>query len=330
MSNIKDVAKMANVSVATVSRVINNCGNVSDESRESVIRAVRELSYRPNLLGRNLRRTETNMILVLLPTIANPFFTKIVKGIEDIAKKNGYHIMLCNTESDINREKIYIDLLKNRLADGVIFIAPELSREELSQLGSVYPVVQCTEYKEGAKVSHVSIDDHAAAYTATKHLISLGHTKIGLISCNNNFVSTKKREEGYRKALSEHEIPFSEKLISYGGYGFKSGLRGAMQLLSQQNRPTAIFAISDMMAIGAMKAIKNAGCRVGKDIAVVGFDNVSFSSMIDPMLTTIAQPMNDLGGVAMEILLRQIKGENREPENVVLEHELIIRESTVK
>lgn len=330
MATIQDVAKKAGVSVATVSRVLNDSPAVSHEAKEKVMNAIKELNYHPNLLGRNLRRMETKMILALLPNVSNPFYARIVKGIEDVGHKNGYNVMLCNTDSDIKRERIYLELLKNKLSDGVIFMAPEMDKDELTLIGQNYPVVQCCEYKEGARVSHVSIDNFAAAYKAVKHLTGLGHRRIGMISSDKNFLSVKQREAGYKKALQDEGIEFDENLVKYGDYGFKSGLRAAKQLLSMNLRPTAIFAISDIMAIGAIRAAKEAGLKVPEDVAVVGFDNISFASMYDPMLTTISQPKYDLGCVAMELLLKHINGKLSEPQNIILEHELIIRESTVK
>jgi LacI family transcriptional regulator, repressor for deo operon, udp, cdd, tsx, nupC, and nupG len=329
-ATIHDVAKAAGVSVATVSRVINNSPSVAESTKEAVMAVIKKMNYQPNLLGRNLRRTETRLILVLLPNIANPFYARIVKGIEDVGHKSGYHVMLCNTDSEIEREKVYLELLKNRLADGVIFMAPVLGREELTEIGRKYPVVQCCEYKEGAQVSHVSIDNHAAAYKVVKHLISSGHKRIGLISCRNNFVSIIQRENGYRKALEDAGIEFEEDLIKFGDYSFNSGIRAANQFLSMKSRPTALFAISDIMAIGALRAIRESNLKVPEDIAVVGFDNINFASMCNPMLTTIYQPKYDIGCIAMEILLQQIRGELKEPRNVFLENEIIIRESTIK
>ncbi|MCX8131808.1 MAG: LacI family DNA-binding transcriptional regulator [Clostridia bacterium] len=330
MATIQDVAKMAGVSVATVSRVLNNSPSVVESTKEAVMDAIKRLNYQPNMLGRNLRRSETKMILVLLPNISNPFYSRIVKGIEDVGHKNGYNVMLCNTDSDAEREKIYIEMLKKKLSDGVIFMAPELNKEELSDIGRGYPVVQCCEYKEGADVSHVSIDNVEASYKAMKHLIGLGHRRIGMISCKNNFLSTKQREEGYKKALSEAGIDYDPELVQYGDYSFKSGLRTAKQMLSIKNKPTAIFSISDIMAIGVLRAVKDSGLRVPEDVAVVGFDNISFASMCDPRLTTVAQPKYDLGCTAMDLLIRQIKGEVKEPRDVFMEHELIIRESSIK
>lgn len=329
-STIQDVAKEAGVSVATVSRVLNNSGSVAKGTRDAVLEAIRRLNYRPNLLGRNLRRTETRLVLVLLPTIANPFYSRIVKGMEDVAIKNGYNIMLCNTDSNAERERVYLELLKNKLADGVIFMAPELGKEELSALGRDFPVVQCCEYKEDARVHHVKIDNFEAAEKAANHLISLGHKRIGMISSDNKFLSTRQREQGFRAALEAAGIEYDGQLAANGDYSFKSGRRAALNLLALRNRPTAIFAISDVMAIGVLRAAREKGLRVPEDLAVIGFDNINFSSMCNPLLTTISQPKYDLGCMAMKLLLRDIRGELDEPVEIVLENELIIRESTVK
>lgn len=329
-STIQDVAKEAGVSIATVSRVLNKSTSVAQGTRETVMDAITRLDYRPNLLGRNLRRTETKLVLALLPNIANPFYSRIVKGIEDVARKNGYNVMLCNTDSNAEREQVYLELLKNRLADGVIFMASELNGKKLTEIGGNFPVVQCCEYKEGVQIPLVSIDNYNAAKKAAKHLISLGHKRIGMISCNNSFASTMRREQGFMSAMEEAGLAFDDRYTVYGDYSFKSGHRMASSLLALNERPTAIFAISDMMAIGVLRAGREKGLKVPEDLAVVGFDNISFASMCNPMLTTISQPKYDLGCTAMELLLRKIRGKLKEPVDITLENELIIRESTMK
>jgi LacI family repressor for deo operon, udp, cdd, tsx, nupC, and nupG len=328
MTTIQDVAKTAGVSVATVSRVLNNSSHVSEKTRENVMKAMKALDYRPNLLGRNLRRTETRMILVLLPSISNPFYSRVVKGVEAVARENGYNIMLCNTDSERERELVYIQMLQNRLADGVIFMAPEMSSRELSEIGGSYPVVQCCEYKEGALVSQVSIDNFSAAYTAIMQLIKLGHKRIGLITCKNLFVSTIQRRAAYKKAIKDAGLVFDDNLIKYGNYSFKSGVRAAKHfLLMPGERPTAVFAISDIMAIGAIMGFKEKGIVVPDDISIIGFDDINYAAMYNPTLTTISQPQYELGCEAMRLLLMQIRGEIKHPVNVVLDHKLVIRDS---
>ncbi len=329
MANIQDVAALAGVSVATVSRVLNNSTSVVPGTRDRVLSAIRELNYNPNLTARNLRRAQTKMVLVLLPTVANPFYSRIVKGMEDIAHKNGYNVMLCNTNSDPAREKVYLELLKNRLADGAVLMSSDFETEYLMELGSIWPIVQCCEYNENTTLSRISINNEQAAYKAVEHLTKLGHKRIGMISAKNNFISTALREKGYKRALSDAGIALDPGFIMYGDYGYKSGLRLTTQLLSLENPPSALFAISDMMAIGGIKAAIQKGFSIPDDFAAVGFDNISFSSMYSPALTTISQPKYDMGCVAMELLLKGISGEETMQKTIVLEHELIIRESTV-
>lgn len=328
MANIKEVAKYAGVSVATVSRVLNDSSNVKSETRDKVFNAIKELGYQPNLLGRNLRRTRTNLVLVLLPSIANPFYAAIVKGIEDVAHKNSYNIMLCNTESNVERERLYIRLLKNKLADGVILLAPQIPADELTELSLKYPVVQCCEYRENVGVSHVSIDNFMAAYEATKHLIGLGHKKIGLLSSDNDFISTKQRENGYLKALEEAGLAINKSWLGFGDYGYNSGIDYANRILQYEDRPTAVFAISDLMAIGVIKAAGDKGIIVPDDLSVVGFDNISYAYMHTPSLTTISQPRYDIGGAAMKLMLTHINDPDYTPCSLILKHQLVEREST--
>lgn len=331
MLTIQDVAKAAGVSVATISRVLNNSSAVAPKTRDRVLNIIKRLDYQPNLLGRNLRRLETRRILVLLPTISNPFYSNIVRGIEDVARKNEFNVMLCNTDSDAGREKIYLDILKNRLSDGVILMGPELSVQDLVDFVENYPVVQCCEYIEEAKGVHVSIDNFKAAVRAVSYLINAGHRRIGLISCKNRFISTSQRIEGYKRALETAGIELDIGLIQYvNDYDFKSGYRIMQPFLEMPNRPTAVFALSDVVAIGAMRRVKESGLRVPEDIAIVGFDDISFASMSNPSLTTISQPQYDIGCVAMDLLIKQIQGETIESRAIYIEHKLVIRESTMK
>jgi LacI family repressor for deo operon, udp, cdd, tsx, nupC, and nupG len=329
MTKIQDVARTANVSVATVSRVINNSSSVTAKTRQKVEAVVRALNYQPNLLGRNLRRTKSHIALVLIPNISNPFYSRIVKGIEDIAHSNGYNVMLCNTDSDAQREHAYVDILKNKLADGIIFMASELSVKEMREISSEYPLVQCCEYLENLNVSHVSIDNFSAAYEATTHLCSLGSKRVGFIGSSNNYISTIKREEGYKKALLDAGVKYDKTLVKYGNYSYKSAYTATLQMLEKtESRPDAIFAISDIMAIGAINAIKGKGLRVPDDIAVCGFDDISFASMFNPAITTVSQPTYEMGCAAMKILLSQINQESSDKECVILAHNLIVRATT--
>lgn len=328
MTPIQEVAKKANVSVATISRVLNNSPYVKNETRERVLDAIKELNYSPNLSGRILRRNETKIVLVLLPTISNPFYSKAVTGIRHTADKLGYLILICNTESDAKKEMEYLNLLKFKQADGAIMMSKESDIEKLEEIGASHPIVQCFEYRKSDKLSYVSVDNEQAAYEAVKYLIELGHKRIGLVGCDTKYPSAEQRESGYKKALRDANIEIDSDLIIRGDYGFRSGYNCAGKLVEQ--KPTAIFAISDMQAIGVTKALKGMGLKVPEDISVVGFDNVTFSEIYDPGITTVSQPTYNMGSKAMDILIGELKGESKAPQQIIMKHELIIRESARK
>ncbi len=330
MATIQDVATQAGVSVATVSRVINESPRVSPDARARVLEAIGRLDYRPNLLGRNLRRTEARVVLVVLPSISNPFYARIVEGIEDVARVEGFNVLLCNTGDEAERERVYLGMLSQRLADGAILMAPSLRVDELELLCHAHPLVQCCEFHAGATVSHVSVDDRAAARDAVRYLLSLGHRRIALVASHGSLVSDHCRFDGYRDALAEADVPFDPELVAYGRYDFATGRAcgDAFFALPPPRRPTAVFAISDLAALGVVQAARAAGLRVPEDVGVVGFDDIAFASMVDPPLTTIAQPQYDLGRTAAEILFRQLRDPAAPPEDRFLPHRLVIRRST--
>ncbi|RDW21480.1 LacI family transcriptional regulator [Oceanobacillus arenosus] len=327
MANILEVAKMAGVSVATVSRVINNRKNVSEKTRNKVEQAIRELHFEPNVLARNLRNSESRLLLVLIPSISNPFYTEIINGIEDTAIEQGYNILLCETDSNPEREAIYFNLIRNRLADGIIIMDPTINRENLIELARMHPVVQCSEFDEAGNISYVTIDNELAAYQAVKHLIKLGQRKIALINSDERFLYARERRRGYEKALMEAGLPIETSWIYHTGkLGFEYGQQAMRSLLNVKNLPTAIFAVSDILAIGAMKEILSRGLRIPDDIAIIGFDKISFSNMTFPTLTTVAQPMYAMGSISAKMIINKIKG--KKVESIILDHELIIRNST--
>lgn len=328
MPTIQEVAKQAGVSVATVSRVLNNSGAVSVNTRNKVQSVIDELNYQPNLLGRNLRRSETRMILVLLQNIANPFYSKVVKGMEDTAHENGYNVLICNTNTNIDLENVYLDFLRNKLVDGVIFACTAMGTKEFNKLAKQYPVVLCNEYAKDIKAPIVTIDNEVAGYDATSHLIKLGHRKIAMITVNN-IGSSYDRMNGYKRALKDASLDIDEEYIVYQNFSYKGGIRGIKELFELKEPPTAVFCISDLVAVGAIKELKRQGFKVPEDVAVVGFDNNSIAPMYEPSITTIAQPRYDIGKITMEIMLERIKGNVNSSHIVKLEHELIVRESTL-
>lgn len=333
MASIKDVAKKAGVSVATVSRVINNSLSVSAGTREIVLKAISDLEYSPNLLGRNLRRKETNIVLVLIPNISNPFYGKVVKGIEDRAHAEGYKIMLCNTDSDVQRERNYIKLAETRIADGIILMAPEISSNEINTLAENIAVVQCCEFNPDSSGYVVTIDNEKAAFDAVSYLIKKGHRRIGMLTSKKKYVSSVLREQGYRRAVEHARIEYDGDMVEAGIYNFKGGLVATEKLLKHKPDITALFCISDMFAAGAIKACKKMGYDVPKDISVIGIDNIAFSYMLDTPITTVSQPRYELGSKAMELILNQIKGgkdvEEGTDNRILLPYELVERSTVV-
>lgn len=327
MSTISEVAKRAGVSVATVSRVFNNPEIVSKKTRSKVELVIKELNYEPNVLGRNLRTSESRLLLTLIPSISNPFYTEIINGIEDIALEQGYNILLCETDSNPKREAIYFNLLRNRLADGIISMDPTVDKDKLLALANRYPVVQCSEYDKDGTISYVTINNELAAYHAVRHLIKMGHKKIALINSHEMFLYARERRLGYEKALKENNLPIHSKWIyNTDSLQFEQGQCAMRNLLEQDDRPTAVFAVSDILAIGALKEVNSSGLHVPNDIALVGFDKISFSNMTHPTLTTISQPRYKMGAISATMLIDKIKG--KKVDSIILEHELIIREST--
>lgn len=328
MANIQEVAKKAGVSVATVSRVLNHHPSVTPKTRVKVENAIRELNYEPSMLGRNLRNSESRLLLVLIPSISNPFYTEIINGIQTTAIKHRYNILLCETNSDPRRENIFFNMVRNKLADGIISMDPTINKQKLTELAEHHSVILCSEYMEDGSIPYVTIDNERAAYQAVKHLIILGKKKVALINSDERFLYARQRRRGYEKALTEFGIPITDAFIyNTNELNFHDGVQAMRMLLRTGEKPTAVFAVSDTLAIGALKEINASGLKAPEDIAVAGFDNISFSNMSNPTLTTIAQPMYKMGATAATMLINQIQ--SKQVESIVLEHELIIRESTM-
>lgn len=328
MPTIKDVAKLAGVSTATVSRVLRNEPNVSDETMQRVLAAIEKLNYEPSLLGRNLRKQSTMFVIVVLPDITNPFFAKILRGIEDVAHSFGYTVMLCNTDNDPERELAYTNILRRNGADGVIFLTARVDSIHLLQLAAIKPVVLGCEYVRGLPLTQVSIDNYRAAFEATSHLLQLGHRRIGFINGPDNVILCRDREAGYQMALHQAGIAPDPNLCWQGEFEYEVGLRGASHMLDLPDPPSAFFCSSDVLAIGAANAVRARGLRVPEDVAIVGFDDIEFARMYRPALTTVTQPMYQIGETAMRLLVELMQRKDLSPRQVVLPHQLTIRDSS--
>lgn len=325
-----DVAREAQVSVATVSRLLNKQGIVSPDTAERVYAAIEKLSYEPNLLARNFRKNESRVILILSPNVTNPYYAHILSGIGDAATELGYSALICNTADDPVREREALEMLKKHRADGAILMASNIGCTWLLEYANSYPLVQCSEFDPTVDIPHVSIDNYLAAQQTLEYLIGLGHKRIAIVSSENDYISTSLRLKGYKDTLEKHGISPREDYIIYASrdYSFKSGKAKAKELLSVTPQPTAIFCISDTLALGAITGAKEIGLRVPEDVTVIGFDDVEHTTMFHPYITTVAQPCYELGEQSAHLLYAQMTQGKEIPRQLILEHRLIVRESS--
>lgn len=321
---ISDVARIAGVSTATVSRALSNPSLVTAETRAVVDAAVKETGYRLNLAARNLRHSRTGGILALVPNLANPFFSQILSGIAGVLGPAGYNLLIADTRT--SDPETLLAFAEPSRADGLIILDGQLPPEMLSRL----PVVEACEWVPGLQVPRVKIDNRAAAKLAVEHLISLGHCRIGHVSGPLGNVLADARLAGVQATMGDHALPFPDDWHFRGDFSLLSGRRAATEWLAlpEANRPTAVFLSSDEMACGFIGEVQRHGIIVPRDLSVVGFDDIELIAHISPPLTTIRQPRADLGRIAAESLLRLISGEDAPEGDQILPVELILREST--
>ncbi|WP_028778028.1 LacI family DNA-binding transcriptional regulator [Shimazuella kribbensis] len=331
---IKDIAKMAGVSITSVSRVLNNkTEGISESTRQRVLKIIEQHNYRPNAIARSMITKNTKTIGLIIPDIRNPFFSDLARGIEDVASESKYSILLCNTDSTLGKIIDYLWLLKEKNVDGMIFACsdPTLNREVHTFVKqNNIPVVIVDRGLEDQMYSGVFIDNEKAAYMATKHLLELSHTRIGCISGPSFIKNSNERLEGYFKAHQEFGVPTDKSLIRVGEYVMEGGYQAAKELLEQTD-VTALFAFNDLMAFGVYQAAEELGLKIPDDISVVGFDNLKYNLLLHPKLTTMEQPIYEIGEVATKLLLEQIEeGKSDQIKSVFLDTKLIVRESTKK
>src|ERR1051325_9304110 len=326
MATIREVAESAGVSYATVSHVINNTRVVTQETRERVLAAMAALNYRPNALARSLRQGKTNTLGLVLPDSANPFFAEISRSIEDEAFKKGYSVFLCNTELDTQRELFYVDVLSKKQVDGIIFVAAGDQPDSLDfLLRQNMSVVMIDRDLPNVEVDAVLTDHRLGGFLATHHLIELGHTRIACIAGPSSITPSAERITGYRQALEEANLPYDDSLVLRGDYHAQSGMELTHVLLAMTPRPTAIFALNDLMALGALRAAAEANYSVPRDLAIVGYDDLELARFTSPSLTTIAQPKKEIGSQAVNLLAARISQKSRPPSRLVLPPALIVR-----
>ncbi|GFP32604.1 LacI family transcriptional regulator [Candidatus Hakubella thermalkaliphila] len=332
MTTIKDLAKMANVSVATVSRVINKSGYVSPELTRRVDQAIAESGYEVNALARSLKTAKTHTIGLIIADISNPFFTSVIGGVEDIAYKHGYNLILCNTDENLEKEKLYLQVLRGKMVDGLI-ISPALRKaNELRELLERHlNVVFMDRRIDGVpEALCVRADNLRGARMAVDYLLELGHREVALVGGPFEVTSGLERHEGYVAALREAGIEPRPELMKMGDFRKEGAYRSTLELLQLKNRPTALFVANNLMTIGSLLAIRDMGFSIPDDISIIGFDDMDWTVLANPPLTTVAQPTYEMGVTAMELLIRQMHKEKIDQKEILLSPELRVRESCKK
>lgn len=331
MKTIHDVARLARTSTATVSHVINGTRFVSDELTKKVKDAMAELDYQPNMMARGLKGGSLKTIGVIVPDCTNNFFSEISRAIDRFCFAKGYNIILCNTDNDVNQQASYTDMLISKHIDGVIFISSNNTDEDVNKLRKFnIPVVIADRLVPYLNVDTIIVNNEKGGYEATKYLLSLGFTKIACISGPKDISSSKLRLNGYKKALEEAGLSVNENYIHYGDFHFTGGFQACKKFMKLKDRPQAIFASNDMMALGFINAVKDEGLNVPSDFSVVGFDNSLLASMTIPRITTIAQPLEELAQTATELILKKIEKHSDSVTQILLNPTLIERETCRK
>lgn len=326
--SIKDVAKEAGVSIATVSRVLNNIDVVNEETKKKVLDVIEKLGYMPNIVARSLKTQETRTIGIIIPDISNQFYPEVVRGAEDVSNIYDYNIILCNTDLDLEKEISYLRVLREKMVDGVIYMSNSIQEGSLKLINDLnMPVVLVETTDEENKLPSVVIDNVQAAFDATEFLIKKGNKNIAYIGRGNEGNNAASlRYVGYKKALEKYKLPFDEKLVHIGGTKPSDGYKGINSILKEAKFDAA-FCASDEVAMGAINALRENGLRVPEDVDIIGFDDIYSAKVFYPKLTTVAQPMYDMGSVGMRMLIKIINHEQLSQEHFVLQYQLTVRET---
>jgi LacI family transcriptional regulator len=328
---IKDVAAKAGVSSATVSRVVNNRGNVTPETREKVLRVIREMGYLPNAVAKSLRSQKTMALGVIVPEINHSYYAEIIKGIENKAYKNQYKVIICDTGNNREKELEFIGLLMNKTVDGMILVTPTLSDEEIIRFAdNGYSIALVGRYIEHQDISCIFTDNVKFSKEVVCHLVEQGHRDIAFLSGYADAIDSYERLDGYLKGLKEHKLPFKPGLVENGNFSEEGGYQAVKRLLEQHPEVTAVYAANDEMALGVYRFCAEYGIRIPERLAVVGVDDNRISRYISPKLSTVRQPTLEMGMAAAEKLILQLEtGALKGERALKLESRLIIRESSV-
>ena len=323
---IKDIAKIAGVSYATVSRALNNHPEVSEKTKKKVIEIAKEYGYSPNEIARGLVKQITNTIGLLIPDISNPYFPEVAKGVEEAALKNDYHVFLCNTDWDSGKESDYIKTLKDKRVAGLIIAPTSIETyATVEKLDLNIPVVYIGSKSKKEDVNYVVVDNEKASFIATDYLISLGFSDIAFLGGNENTVANKERLQGYKKALSQHNLDRSVSILKGSSFNRESGFKAMSETIAQGKVPSSMVCANDIIALGAIEALESNGYNVPGDVSVIGFDDIAYASLHKINLTTIAQPKYEIGSLAADIIFEKINERDSQGRQIVLDPTLIVR-----
>ena len=326
---IKDVAQAANVSIATVSRILNGKDGVSLALTERVQTIVKKMKYQPNDVARALKIRESRSIGLIIPDIENPFFPALVRGVEDMAQQHNYAVILCNTDGRAEKEQKYIELLLSKRVDGMVFTESLENKKNTTLLvSSGIPVVLLDRRVEGMHLNAVVTDNRLGAFMATEHLIQIGKKRIAFFNGSLKLSSGFERSSGYQDALTQYKLHYNQELVVNGAFTYESGYEAADNLVRSGQKFDAIFASNDMIAIGAIECLRKHNIQVPHDVGVVGFDDIRMAAWYKPALTTIRQPVYDMGRYAVHMLVEQIAGVREDYYEQIFMPELIIRQSS--
>jgi len=328
-TTIRDVAATAAVSAATVSRVLNGRVDVAPELRDRVLAAVAQLNYRPNGAARSLRTRATTVLGLIISDITNPFFTSMVRGVEDAAQEAGYSVVLANTDEDLDKERRYVEVAAAEQMAGVVLSPASSSHTSISYLVERnIPVVTIDRRLRGAPVDSVTVNNFRAAFEATEHLIEQGCKRIGFVAGPVTTTTGSRRLAGYKAALRAAGLPDDPDLVVSGDFRIDGGRAATAELLQQHI--DGLFAANNLMTIGALETLGAHGIEPGRDLAVVGFDDVNWGTALRPPLTAVSQPTYEIGQQTAQLLLRRIRGEKLPLQRIVLPAKLVIRESSLR
>jgi LacI family transcriptional regulator len=327
---IYDVAREANVSMATVSRVVNGNPNVKPVTRKKVLEVIDRLGYRPNAVARGLASKKTTTVGVIIPDISNIFYAELARGIEDIATMYKYNIILSNSDQNTEKELHLLNTMLGKQVDGILFMGGHISAEHVQEFErSPVPIVLAGAVEETNKVPSVNIDYKAATYDAVKELLDKGHTRIGFVSGPfHDTINMKFKLEGYREALASAGVEFNDDLVIEGEYTYDSGLEAWQKFAELDEKPTAIFVGNDETALGVVHGAQDNGVSIPDEVEIISFDNTRLALMVRPQLTSVVQPLYDIGAVAMRLLTKYMNKETVDEETVVLPHRIEYRGST--